>query len=137
MVRLAVILPMLSNIDQTWAVSIPCVWILVEANLVIICGSFPVIRQFLHHIAPGLIGEGSSAQTDRSGSYGLETIGQKASRPKRSRTGMTTIDDIDLDGRYAEHTVEISADERRDSDGGSEAHIVKTEVMTMKYESKV
>jgi hypothetical protein len=104
---------------------------------VIICGSFPVIRQFLHHIAPRLIGEGSSAQTDRSGSYGLETIGQKASRPKRSRTGMTTIDDIDLDGRYPEHTVEISADERRDSDGGSETHIVKTEVMTLKYESKV
>ncbi|PQE31434.1 integral membrane protein [Rutstroemia sp. NJR-2017a WRK4] len=111
--------------------------ILVEANLVIICGSFPVVRQFLHHVAPGLIGEGSSVQTDRSGSYGLETIGQKASRPKRSRTGMTTIDDIDLDGRYAEHTVEISAEERRDSDGGSETHIVKTEVMTMKYESKV
>ncbi|KAM3088643.1 hypothetical protein ACMFMG_000279 [Clarireedia jacksonii] len=137
MVRLAIILPLLSNPDQTWAVSIPCVWVIVEANLVIICGSFPVIRQFLHHIAPGLISEGSSAQTDRSSNYGLETIGQKASRPKRSRTGMTTIDDIELNGRYVEHTVEISADERRNSDGGSETHIVKTDVMTLKYESKV
>lgn len=85
-----------------------------------------------------MIGEKSSAQSGRSGgSYGLETIGQKKSRPKLSHMGMTTIDDMDLEGRYAEHTIEISANERRDSDSGSETHIVKTNVMTLKYESKI
>ncbi|KAF2803590.1 uncharacterized protein BDZ99DRAFT_427008, partial [Mytilinidion resinicola] len=58
-IRLVVIIPSLTDLDQTWALSIPCIWIVVEANLVIICGSLPVLRLFFRHVSPKFIGESS------------------------------------------------------------------------------
>ncbi|KAI9650550.1 hypothetical protein NHQ30_000567 [Ciborinia camelliae] len=151
MIRLNVMLPLLVALDQTWAVSIPCVWIIVEANLVIICGSFPIIRQFFKHIAPRWIGENSSAGANSSANpYNLETIGQKSSKKKRpSRYGLESLDDgeddLELDGRYAEHKVEITADSKADTggrtsdceavdaDAGSETHIVQTNVTNVQF----
>ncbi|KAA8577286.1 hypothetical protein EYC84_007258 [Monilinia fructicola] len=122
MVRLKVMMPLLVALDQTWAVSIPCVWITVEANLVIICGSFPLIRQFVKHVAPRWIGENSSKGNSSAHPYDLETIGQKTSkknRPSRRGYGMESLDDIDndleLDGRFIEHKVEIAVGSRADT----------------------
>ncbi|RAL63088.1 hypothetical protein DID88_004172 [Monilinia fructigena] len=148
------------SLDQTWAVSIPCVWIIVEANLVIICGSFPLIRQFFKHIAPRWIGENSSSKVNSSANpYDLETIGQKSSkkkRPSRRAYGIESLDDIDnvndleLDGRYTEHKVEIAAGNKADSgcrdrvsdsdgercDAGSETHIVQTNVTNVSFSTR-
>ncbi|KAB8302017.1 hypothetical protein EYC80_005470 [Monilinia laxa] len=127
----------------------------VEANLVIICGSFPLIRQFFKHIAPRWIGENSSSKVNSSAHpYDLETIGQKSSkknRPSRRAYGIESLDDIDndleLDGRFTEHKVEIAAGNRADSgcrgrvsdsdgergDAGSETHIVQTNVTNVSF----
>ncbi|THV54676.1 hypothetical protein BGAL_0022g00320 [Botrytis galanthina] len=89
--------------------------LIVEANLVTICGSFPIIRQFAKHVAPGWIGESTCDSLEHSGSrlFDLETIGQKSSKKKKFRYGIESLDDdvfdLKLDGRCVEHRVEITA----------------------------
>ncbi|TGO39252.1 hypothetical protein BHYA_0057g00190 [Botrytis hyacinthi] len=89
--------------------------LIVEANLVTICGSFPIIRQFAKHVAPGWIGEPTCDSLENSGSrlFDLETIGQKSSKKKKFRYGIESLDDdvfdLKLDGRCVEHRVEITA----------------------------
>ncbi|CCD42306.1 hypothetical protein BofuT4_P014340.1 [Botrytis cinerea T4] len=115
MIRLKIMLPLLIAPDQTWAVSVPCIWIIVEANLVIVCGSFPIILQFAKHVAPNWVGETTCGSLENSGSRlcDLETIGQKSSKKKRFRYGIDSLDDhsfdLKLDGRCVEHRVEITA----------------------------
>lgn len=55
----------------------------VEANLMIICGSLPTLKRFLHHVAPKIVGETSqgSKVTKSSGTPGLRTFGD--SGPKK------------------------------------------------------
>ena len=56
-IRLALLPPMLTNLDVAWAVSTPAIWISIEASLVIVCGCLPTLRLFFRHVAPRLIGE--------------------------------------------------------------------------------
>ncbi|CAD6441404.1 d6f0f2a0-5329-43f3-8f1a-50973ad2991a [Sclerotinia trifoliorum] len=153
-IRLKVILPLLVDNDETWEVSVPCIWTIVEANLVIICGSFPITRQFLKHVVPRWIGESSSpAANSRYRSrhpYDLETIGHRSPKKKRSRYGMESLDDgdndndLELDGRFAEHKVEIQATGGERSgdigeeveDAGSETGIVKTNVTKVTFSKR-
>lgn len=78
---------MLTDLDQTWAVSIPCVWILVEANLVVICGCLPIVRKFARHVAPKLFADSSSSPSSgnknsrgyagRKPTFDFQTIGAR------------------------------------------------------------
>ncbi|QSZ35381.1 hypothetical protein DSL72_008251 [Monilinia vaccinii-corymbosi] len=158
-IRLIIMMPLLVALDQTWAVSVPCVWITVEANLVIICGSFPIIRQFVKHVSPGCMGEGATDKTNPGYPYDLETIGQKSSkknRPSHRAYGVESLADIDndleLDGRDIEHKVEIEAGGRTPTgfrggsgdsdtdrvgcDDGSETYIVQTNVTNVSFSKR-
>ncbi|EOD43467.1 integral membrane protein [Neofusicoccum parvum] len=113
-VRLVLLLPMLTDLDQTWAVSIPCVWILVEANLVVICGCLPIIRKFARHVAPRLFsdpassgGGGASDCANAKPAFDFQTIGSKRSRPlaggsggRKGRKGRTDYSNIELESRW-------------------------------------
>ncbi|KAL1797158.1 hypothetical protein ACET3X_003764 [Alternaria dauci] len=88
-VRLALLFPMLQTMDQTWAIVMPGIWILIEANLVIVTGCLPTMRLFFRHVAPRLIGESSLRSRSRkqsSAGYAggshyqceLKTIGSRA-----------------------------------------------------------
>ncbi|KAJ0122432.1 hypothetical protein J7T55_002945 [Diaporthe amygdali] len=78
-VRLVILLPTLTATDQTWAIAYPCLWICIEANLLIICGSFPTLQRFLRRVSPKLIGEsrenGRIAPAKAAGNSGLRTFG--------------------------------------------------------------
>lgn len=92
-VRLVVLIPALTAVDQTWVIAEGSVWIVVESNLFIICCCLPTLRRFLRHVAPGFLGENSeSEQKDSSGrNRGLRTWG--SSGPKRQYdTLMHTLD---------------------------------------------
>ncbi|KAH7053393.1 hypothetical protein B0J12DRAFT_718522 [Macrophomina phaseolina] len=155
-VRLVLLLPMLTDLDQTWAVSIPCVWILVEANLVVICGCLPIVRKFARHVAPKLFSESSSGR--KSGGYAgrgkrsfdFQTIGSKRSRPlgSRNKKGKMDYSNIELNSTWAggDDTVaeaEAEGAERGGSsqggrrtawsDGGSETCIVETKTTVVEY----
>ncbi|OLN86005.1 hypothetical protein CCHL11_10090 [Colletotrichum chlorophyti] len=48
---------LLTSKDQTWAISYASLWIIVEANLLVICAALPTLRKFSRHVAPKIIGE--------------------------------------------------------------------------------
>ncbi|KAF1920382.1 hypothetical protein BDU57DRAFT_534164 [Ampelomyces quisqualis] len=94
-VLLVLLCPMLNTIDQTWAIVMPGLWILIEANLVIIMGCLPSMRLFLRHVAPRLVDESSMRSRSRKKGMGqdhsssevteLKTIGSKATKNRYDR----------------------------------------------------
>ncbi|CAG1981665.1 unnamed protein product [Fusarium graminearum] len=78
-VRLVLLLPSLSNPDQSWSLAEGCLWVIIEANLLIMCGSLPTLRVFLKNVAPRVLGDKSqskpSEQNSASASFGLRTFG--------------------------------------------------------------
>ncbi|KAK8108357.1 hypothetical protein PG984_014158 [Apiospora sp. TS-2023a] len=68
--RLVTLIPALSDLDQTWGLSRPVLWICVEGNLLVICASLPTVRRFLRHVAPRWIGESEAKKS--STSHGLD-----------------------------------------------------------------
>ncbi|KIW03028.1 uncharacterized protein PV09_05682 [Verruconis gallopava] len=56
-VRLVLLLPTLTTVDQPWAIALPGMWVAIEANLIIVCCSFPALRVFARHFVPKWIGE--------------------------------------------------------------------------------
>ncbi|EKJ67423.1 hypothetical protein FPSE_12408 [Fusarium pseudograminearum CS3096] len=78
-VRLVLLLPSVSNPDQSWSLAEGCLWVIIEANLLIMCGSLPTLRVFLKNVAPRVLGDKSqskpSEQNSASASFGLRTFG--------------------------------------------------------------
>lgn len=107
-VRLVLLFPMLKTLDQTWAIVTPGIWILIEANLVIITGALPTLRLFFRHVAPHFIGESSlrsrskqpggvSSSGYADGSKQLDTqLKTISSKPTRSRYNRMGDDEVSI-----------------------------------------
>lgn len=96
--RLVILIPSLQNADTTFVLAQSTLWLIIEANLIIICGSLPTFRIFLNHVAPKILGETSGrGDNDNKVSspgrmrYALKTFG--SSQPKRRR--FNTIDELE------------------------------------------
>lgn len=105
-IRLKTLIPTLHAIDQTWAIANPGNWMsvtlanirwrlytdnfdsIVEINLAVACGCLAVIRPFLRHHFPKLMGETRNSRTEQY---------DKASRSdyfsRRVRSNRRTLDD--------------------------------------------
>ncbi|KAF2130674.1 hypothetical protein P153DRAFT_384935 [Dothidotthia symphoricarpi CBS 119687] len=94
-IRLVILIPSLTSVDQTWVIGEGTLWIFVESNLLVICCCLPTLRRFFRHVAPRIIGEYSDSPSRReSNSRKLRTWGSMTSRPKRQfDTLMNTVDD--------------------------------------------
>lgn len=74
----AVVLPaLLTSTDTSWDVAYASMLVVVEANLIIICGMLPTLRKFCRHVAPKIIGENSYGHSNRSGGLGGGGISNK------------------------------------------------------------
>ncbi|KAI6093055.1 hypothetical protein F4821DRAFT_221985 [Hypoxylon rubiginosum] len=85
-VRLVLLLPGLGNKDQPWALAEGCLWVNVESNLLIMCGSLPTLKIFLNHVAPRILKDRSKKESSGPGSssnYNLRTFGQGSITPRR------------------------------------------------------
>ncbi|KAK8036192.1 hypothetical protein PG993_008806 [Apiospora rasikravindrae] len=116
-VRLILLLPSLSNPDQTYALTSGTLWICIEANLLIMCCCLPTLRKFFRHVAPSWIGESKDSSsaggrsTSKLNAYVLRTFGGSGAPAKMMpggrrhksqldsimRTQGTRIDDTDYD----------------------------------------
>ena len=101
--RLVILIPSLKNPDTTFVLAQGTLWLIVEANLIIICGSLPTFRIFLNYAAPKILGEsrktaisgnsgGNAANSAGGMRYALRTFG--SSQPKRRH--FDAIDDLEL-----------------------------------------
>ncbi|KAF6825094.1 integral membrane protein [Colletotrichum plurivorum] len=64
LVRVALLPALLTTTDPSWVISYASLWIIVEANLLVICAALPTLRRFLLHVAPRLIGASPRAPRD-------------------------------------------------------------------------
>ncbi|MCJ1423105.1 hypothetical protein MMC29_000986 [Sticta canariensis] len=87
-VRLVTLKPLFTNPDQTWVIVTPAIWVVVEANLVIICCCFLALKSFLRHHAPTLIGE-------KSGTEGYKVNSTYEDRNRTPR-GLVITKDVDF-----------------------------------------
>ncbi|KAK8064330.1 hypothetical protein PG994_006968 [Apiospora phragmitis] len=90
---------------------------IIEANLIIICGSTPTLRRFFRHVAPTLIGDSSSrGKSSKEGHQhdpALVTLGQISNRRDYAQCG-------DNDGAYEiGNSTKIDAGRRDDADNMS------------------
>ncbi|KAF1928847.1 uncharacterized protein M421DRAFT_420080 [Didymella exigua CBS 183.55] len=135
-VRLFLLFPMLKTIDLTWAIVTPGIWILIEANLVIITGTLPTMRLFFRHVAPRFIGEssmrGRSAKSGASG-YGTGYGDGHAGGSKHVESELKTISSKPTRSRYnrmGDDEVSVGSDEIAcwRADAGSDKGIISTPV---------
>ncbi|PYI14314.1 hypothetical protein BO86DRAFT_389552 [Aspergillus japonicus CBS 114.51] len=85
-VRLATLWPLVTSVDPTYKLALASVFIVIEANFIIICGCLPYFRQFLRFHCPWLIGiHSSTAESHSRGSSTGETPPCKARKPGLSQ----------------------------------------------------
>ncbi|ROW07619.1 hypothetical protein VPNG_06795 [Cytospora leucostoma] len=60
-VRCAYLPSLYKNDDETWFITKPTVWMIIEANLAVVCASTTTLRRFLYHVAPKIMGRTSDA----------------------------------------------------------------------------
>ena len=85
LIRLSLMPPLIKATDMPWQLTTPSTWICVEGNLVVICGCLPILRLFLRHFAPRLIGESTYASGSNSRRYKTENGSSELSNLERSK----------------------------------------------------
>ncbi|KAF3013037.1 hypothetical protein E8E14_009560 [Neopestalotiopsis sp. 37M] len=124
-VRLVVLIPVLTNIDQTWAISFPCMWICVETSLLTICAALPTIRKFVAHFTKKPT-SASAAQSDNSSSNkkpSLRTWGAAGTRRRYDRFGEESEFDMKTLDKGEEDQPELRPDVRPNHHGGIEVRV--------------
>lgn len=131
--RLIILVPSLKNADTTYVLAQGTLWLLVEANLIIICGTLPTFRIFLDRVAPGVLRDStrsSSGNRVSSGRkryfgtmrYALGTIGS-AQKPRQRL--FDSIDDLEFfedDVRKGEQQAPSRGDRRACTECSSAKH---------------
>ncbi|KAL8404436.1 hypothetical protein RB594_009330 [Gaeumannomyces avenae] len=147
-IRLILLIPTIGAADVTWVIAQPTMWISIEANLYIMCGSLPTLRKFAKQVGPKVFGSGWASKfgyTGNSGSAsrrtgggggggngsGIKLSGGKLSGSGGSKGGFDRLDDSRTDPeslkKYGyEMTVngDGDLDNTRRDDSGSERAIV-------------
>ncbi|POS74112.1 integral membrane protein [Diaporthe helianthi] len=96
-IRLKIILRMMTEIDRPWVAALPGIWICIEANLMIICGSFPTIHRFFRQFAPRMMGEASANSGPQpGGSKSLRTFGDPGPKKRRYDKFGESVGDLDI-----------------------------------------
>ncbi|KAJ3534296.1 hypothetical protein NM208_g7596 [Fusarium decemcellulare] len=153
-VRLVLLLPSLSNPDQSWSLAEGCLWVIVEANLLIMCASLPTLRVFVKKVAPRVLGEKSTnvSSDHKSGNagYGLRTFGGSNNARRKFDTLVELEHDAHFNNRVslrpdglAKTDVNIyggrshdSLDENVIGESDSEDGILQTRTTTVHYSHK-
>ncbi|RYO83183.1 hypothetical protein DL764_009497 [Monosporascus ibericus] len=146
---LVLLVPLLSSPDQPWDTAPASLWVFVEANLFIICGSMPTLRRFCRYLAPRFFGE---SQSKPSAERGPSSSGGRSSNrnvARKTRNQYEKFSDSNelyaMSGRGRSKnqramTVEIATGRASGDDNRSDkaiienAQIVQTRTVSVAYE---
>ncbi|KAL8376546.1 hypothetical protein RB595_007578 [Gaeumannomyces hyphopodioides] len=138
-VRLYLLITILDEVDQTWGGGPVTVWILVEANLLIMCACLSTLRHFFRAVAPDLLssmrgkskGKGTSGGLSDTPGSELQTIGQISGK-RLSRKKFLKLDGrADVESQaYAGRS---SLETKRSDEAGSDRGIVQTITTQVSY----
>lgn len=153
-IRLVLLLPTLTEPDQPWALSEGCVWVIVEANLLMMCASLPTLRIFLSRVFPRLFDDDTTKKSSEgyngsgSGPFNLVTFGGTGGEAKRKFDTLVELEHDVYGGNddklrrdpVVESDTQVyggrgtrGSDTRELSDQGSEEGIVQTTTTTVSY----
>ncbi|KAJ0124249.1 integral membrane protein [Diaporthe amygdali] len=129
--RAAVLPSLLTSTDPTWDVSYASLLIVVEANLIIVCGMLPTLRKFILSVAPRLIdgstyGRSKGSKTPKTlGRSGLVTYGSTPSKGlSRHRDGYAKFGYGSDD--YAMEPIPLAGTRGTPSDGMKKSEVTAT-----------
>lgn len=148
MVRLELLISSFGKDDQTWEGGRICVWICIEANLLIMCASVNTLRHFVQAVAPRLLsstgGGNSSKRSSKplSSAHELRTFGAGSSRSRayynrfdEADVGTDTV--VDIQGMPSPDRKQgVVGEQKSQEDDGSEQGIVQTKETRVYYEAK-
>ncbi|RYP78918.1 hypothetical protein DL771_000303 [Monosporascus sp. 5C6A] len=161
-VRACILPDFFSNPDGTWVTAPASFWVLLELNLLIICGAMPTLRRFLNHVAPSLMrgslhDSTSDPNTPRTRSFGtsgkrrnqyyarfgsgreedeleFETLSRMGAKKHKNGEGSTAVV-IGAQTATVEAGVKNSSwDARPHGEDNSRNAIVTTKTVTIQYE---
>ncbi|KAK7209017.1 hypothetical protein V2G26_016195 [Clonostachys chloroleuca] len=105
-VRMAYLPSLLHTNDIPWVAAPANVWVFIEANLFIICGSMPTFRKFFQKFAPKWLGSSYGSQNHPSRGNTYKMSGSMVSR--QHRTGYSQFDDAESDSLSAKELQQLS-----------------------------
>ncbi|OLN96264.1 hypothetical protein CCHL11_04418 [Colletotrichum chlorophyti] len=73
-VRVSLLPAILKSMDQTWVISYASLWIIVEANLLVICAALPTLRRFFRDVVPKIIGESTYGKASKKSGTGSKAM---------------------------------------------------------------
>ncbi|RAL04833.1 uncharacterized protein BO80DRAFT_209742 [Aspergillus ibericus CBS 121593] len=88
--RLVTLMPLVTSKDQSYKIAVAIIFVIVEANFIIICGCLPYFKQFLRFHAPRWIGDSrasASSQTRQPESL------HSTPSSKRRKPGLSVLQD--------------------------------------------
>ncbi|KAL8342253.1 hypothetical protein RB601_005063 [Gaeumannomyces tritici] len=137
-VRLYLLIAIMDEVNQTWGGGPVVVWILIEANLLIMCACLSTLRHFFRAVAPGLLSsvwrksksKGTGSLSNSHGSE-LQTIGQIPSKGLGKKQFMKLDGRADVESQaYAGRS---SLETKRSDEAGSDRGIVQTTTTQVSY----
>ncbi|KAI0007174.1 hypothetical protein F4779DRAFT_523551 [Xylariaceae sp. FL0662B] len=137
--RLKSLLSMLTSMDTPWTMAEAMLWLVIESNLIILCGCLPTFRLWLRTVFPQSATKGSYNNKHSGNSAGqahpLRTFGAGSTRPKHQ---FDTIADIEFNDHFEskDYKAGVETGKPVDVDAGSEEHILQTRETTVTYTTK-
>ncbi|KAI2898736.1 hypothetical protein CBS63078_7485 [Aspergillus niger] len=90
-IRLATLMPLVTSDDQTYEIALAVIFIIIEANFIIICPCLPYLKQFLRFHAPCWIGDSGSNSSQSRPSASSNTNSTPSSN--RRKPGLSVLQD--------------------------------------------
>ncbi|KAI6370615.1 hypothetical protein MCOR25_004159 [Pyricularia grisea] len=131
-VRLFLLIKTLGQTDATWVFADATMWVGIEANLFIMCGSLPTLRKFAKHVGPAIFGESFAAMfsSRRGGRTGASKGNTGNSYPLKVSTGANSR--LSMTGKNGFSRLDESGDAKISSSG---RYGVETSVHTTDLEN--
>ncbi|TLS25295.1 hypothetical protein PpBr36_06835 [Pyricularia pennisetigena] len=135
-VRLILLIQILTEIDQPWSSGFVTIWILVEANLLIMCACMSTLRHFILHVRPSTFSSKRGKTDDNTNKSGddfmqLRTIGQISSNSNTRGKQFLRLDGCDVETEV--RADRLSIDSTKGGDDHSDRGILQTRTTRITY----